>query len=71
VAKLVREADAGFVVPPGDPKAFAAAVKTLFDNLDLRKQMGENARQFVEKKDFKKKAFQDYRQVFNEAMGLS
>lgn len=35
---------AGLVVMPGDANAFAHAVRTLADDLDLRRQLGESAR---------------------------
>ena len=36
--------NAGIVVPPGDARALAGAVRTLADDLNLRHKLGENAR---------------------------
>jgi len=37
----------GFLVPPRDPAALAAAIKKLIDDPGLRKQMGEAARDYA------------------------
>jgi len=47
-ADLVRRADAGIVVQPGDPHAFADAVLTLVRNPALAEELGQNGRRFVE-----------------------
>jgi glycosyltransferase involved in cell wall biosynthesis len=44
-AAVVREADCGFVIAPGDAEGFAKAVRTLADNAELRATMGKRARQ--------------------------
>ena len=48
-ATLVREADCGYALPPGDPASLAAAVKTLCDDLELGAQLGANGRSYVER----------------------
>jgi glycosyltransferase involved in cell wall biosynthesis len=48
-AQLVREANAGIVVPPGDPEALASAVLKLLTNASLLEELGSNGRTFVEK----------------------
>ncbi len=40
----------GFIVKPKDPKQLADAIKTLIDDSDLRRKMGQNAREFAEQK---------------------
>jgi colanic acid biosynthesis glycosyl transferase WcaI len=47
-ADLVRRAEAGIVVQPGDPQAFADAVLTLVRNPALAEELGQNGRRFVE-----------------------
>jgi colanic acid biosynthesis glycosyl transferase WcaI len=47
-AKLVAQANAGIVVPPGNPPAFANAVLQLLQDPDLIQQLGRNGRSFVE-----------------------
>jgi glycosyltransferase involved in cell wall biosynthesis len=44
-AAIVRETQAGMVVPPGDGYALAAALRELVQNKDKRAQLGANGRQ--------------------------
>lgn len=44
---LTRESGAGTVVSPGDVEGFARAIRHLYENPDVTKQMGANARQYV------------------------
>jgi len=48
-AQLVRDANAGIVVPPGNPDALASAVLDLLANASLLEELGSNGRTFVEK----------------------
>lgn len=43
-AAVVRDADCGFVVAPGDAEGFAHAVRTLADDAQMRDDMGRRAR---------------------------
>jgi len=47
-ARLIREANAGIVVPPEDPGALALAVLELVQNPKLAAELGHNGRRFVE-----------------------
>lgn len=47
---IITEAETGFLVPPNDPRALAAAVVRLANHQELRFEMGVAARKFVEKK---------------------
>jgi glycosyltransferase involved in cell wall biosynthesis len=47
-AQTIRNAGAGFVVPPGDPHAFIAGVETLLDDDALRISIGTAARTYAE-----------------------
>jgi colanic acid biosynthesis glycosyl transferase WcaI len=49
VGALVKEANAGYVVPCSNPKALATAIMDLAYREDLRMEFGENGRWFVEK----------------------
>ena len=49
-ASVVREADCGFVIAPGDAVGFAKAVRTLADDAQLRADMGRRARQALAEK---------------------
>lgn len=46
-AKVIREANAGLVVEPENPKVFAKAILRLKGSVDMRKQLGANGRNFV------------------------
>jgi glycosyltransferase involved in cell wall biosynthesis len=45
VSDIVRHGETGLLTPPGDAGAFAAAVKLLLRDRDLRRAMGERARE--------------------------
>jgi len=47
-ARLVKEAQAGIVVPPGDPVALAKAIRYLLNHPDEAERFGANGRKFVE-----------------------
>ena len=47
-ARLVEEAKAGVVVPPGDPRALADALRTLISNPRVADQLGKNGRKHAE-----------------------
>lgn len=44
---LIEEAGAGIVVEPENPEELALAVKTLYNNYQLRKRLGRNGREYV------------------------
>jgi glycosyltransferase involved in cell wall biosynthesis len=44
---LIREADGGIVVPPGDLDAFCSAIVALKNDPALRRRLGDNARTYV------------------------
>ena len=67
VAKMVRVAQAGFVVPPGHSEELAQVILKVFQS-NARNQYGANARRYAERKDFQKQAFRDYTQTFHEVL---
>jgi glycosyltransferase involved in cell wall biosynthesis len=46
-AELVADGESGFVVPPSDPQALAAAISSLAGDPELRERMGAAARQRI------------------------
>ena len=50
LGRIVRETDAGMVVPPDDPDAVADATADLHENSDERRTLGENGRAAVERR---------------------
>lgn len=71
VARMIRESNSGFVVPPGDPKCFSKTIEKLFQDPALRQELGRNARRFVEEKNFRLRAFRDYGRIFRETLEAS
>jgi glycosyltransferase involved in cell wall biosynthesis len=61
VARVVREDQVGWIVPPGDPAALAAAIVEISDNRDLLPAMGEAARTSALKKYSLDAAIEKYR----------
>jgi glycosyltransferase involved in cell wall biosynthesis len=49
VREVVRKAEAGIPVKPGDPQALASAISELADDPSRRRAMGHNGRRYVEK----------------------
>jgi glycosyltransferase involved in cell wall biosynthesis len=49
-ATLVREASGGICVPPGDSGLMAAAILRIHADPELRRMLGENARDYVKAK---------------------
>lgn len=49
VVRLVTQADCGVIVPPEEPEALAAAIRSLAGDLELLEAYGRNGRYFVER----------------------
>ncbi len=50
VPEAIRPAEAGEIVPPGDPEALAGAIRELLADPARRRRMGESGRRFVRKR---------------------
>lgn len=46
--EIVRDRENGFLVPPGDGEALTSAVRSLLNDPELRRKMGERARRIAE-----------------------
>lgn len=66
--KLIERAKAGFVVPAGDYKALAERILMLYQNQDLRKELGANGRRYVEEHLSVEKAAERYERLFFEML---
>jgi colanic acid biosynthesis glycosyl transferase WcaI len=64
--RIVREAGAGEIVPPGDPEAFAAAVKRLRDNPEDAACMGRRGRRYAERHLTRQAAAKQYEELFEQ-----
>lgn len=67
VAETLQEGKTGFLVQPGDTPAFCAALETLIGDPDLRRKMGENAREFCRKFSWEQAARRVYLEPFSQS----
>jgi glycosyltransferase involved in cell wall biosynthesis len=47
VRDVVREAETGFLVPPGDPEALARGIVAVLSDANLAARMGEEGRRLI------------------------
>ena len=66
VARVVDNAQCGLAVPPEDPDAFLAGLRTLIQNPTERAAMGERGRQFVEQWASPAAVAEAYERLFDE-----
>ena len=67
--EIISEGIDGLLVPPNDPKALAEAIQRLVDDPDLRKKMGEAAREKFLNRFTYDKFYQRVMSVYDEALG--
>ena len=48
-AKIVKQHEAGFVIPPEQKELFLSKAVLLYNKVDIRRQFGENGRRYAEK----------------------
>jgi len=48
IPEVVKDGETGILVPPDDPGALAGAIRQLVEDVEMRKRMGGNGRDFVE-----------------------
>ncbi len=65
---LGQDGETGIMVPPADPDALAAAIKSLLDNEPLRKRIGEAGRKRVETEFNWRQAAKKVLEVYNEVL---
>ncbi len=63
-----RDGEAGILVPPAQPEALAAAIRTLLDNASLREKMGEAGRKRIESEFTWERAARKTVEVYREVM---
>ena len=68
IARIVRESNAGFVFPPGNPSKSAEAILKLSEEPSLGIRLGSNARNYMEEKNFQAAAFRDTENIFEETI---
>ena len=69
VARVVDKARCGLAVPPEDPDAFLAGLRTLLHNPTERAAMGERGRKFVEQWASPAAVAEAYERLFDELRG--
>ena len=67
IERIVNDSKGGILVDHDDPKQIAEAVIKLLKDDDLRKEMGQNARSYIEKnhnwKSFEERLLDIYRKL--------
>lgn len=71
VARTVREANAGLVVPPGNARAIADAILTLKSDPSAAREMGRNGRQYFEEHFTLNRAFETFSRILHSARTTS
>jgi glycosyltransferase involved in cell wall biosynthesis len=61
---LIREGETGYLVPPGDAPALAAALLRLLRESDLAKRIGETARTIIRERFAAQRLFTDMEQLY-------
>ncbi|MFP4027261.1 MAG: glycosyltransferase family 4 protein [Candidatus Brocadiia bacterium] len=70
-SRIVSENEAGLVVPPDDSEGFVDAARRLYDDGELRKEMGENARDYAETHFDIRKIGARFERIVEEAAGAA
>jgi len=66
IARLIKDADCGVLVPPEDPQAMAQAIKGLSKQPDLLAQYGVNGRDYVVKHYSRSQLVRQYHQLLHQ-----
>lgn len=66
--KLIERAKAGYALPAGDAKGLAEKILELYNNPDLRKKLGKNGREYVEKNLSVQVAADKYEEIFKKVI---
>lgn len=67
--ELIANEQSGFVVPPEDPNAIAQKIRTLFENPDLRRTLGDAARNRIATHFSVEKSIDKHLGFFEELLG--
>lgn len=67
--EIVRHGDNGLLVPPRDPQALAAALKTLLDDYDLCVRMGRRGRERVIAEFSLDRVVRQHMEIYQELLG--
>lgn len=68
-ARVVRKANCGIVVEPGNLKELKNAILKLKNDSELRKKLGENGRKFLEENMNLERIIMDYERIFSKITG--
>jgi len=64
--RIIEEANCGYCVPPRDPHKLAKAILTLYNDNDLREEMGSNGRIYAERYFEREGCVSRYEEIFFE-----
>lgn len=67
-AKVISEADCGFITPPGNTDEILKYIKYLYADPNKTKYFGKKAREFIEKHNYREIAFARYKQLIEEVI---
>lgn len=70
IPELITDNIDGFLVPIGQVTQFANNINKLFNNNNIRKEVGENAKNKIKKNFEIKKMIDSYMKIYNKALGL-
>ena len=65
IPELVKDGKRGMIFEPGDSKELSSDIKYLLDNPDLAKEMGENARTYLEEELHSEKHYVSLMKIYN------
>lgn len=68
VSELVTDQQNGFLIPPGDATALAAAIQKLLENPSLRQQLGAAARRTIEEQFSLQRAADQYAALYRQLL---
>ena len=63
---ILKEENAGLIIPPRDPDSLAAAIIKILSSVDLQIEMGENGRRLVKARYTWKTIAEMTEKVYNE-----
>lgn len=68
IPELVKDTERGLIFEPGDKEDMAAAIRYLLNNPDLCKEMGQNARRFVDEEMSPEKHYERLMDIYDQEL---
>jgi glycosyltransferase involved in cell wall biosynthesis len=67
VPEVIHDDATGLLVPPGDIGAFTDSINRLLDSPNLRRELGDNAREYIEVNNSMKEVAKKYLNLYKTA----